>query len=112
MGVDGPGPAGQFGHLGDGHARGPELFGALAAGEQAGLAPREDDPRDARRDDVLDAGHRARRASAARHQRAVDGGVPQPGIGSQLTERDFLGVVVVLLFAGEPGRGGETAHYR
>ena len=84
VGVDRPGPAGQPGHLGDGHARGPELFGALAVGEQAGLAPGEDDPRDARRDDVLDAGHRARRAGAAGHQRAVDGRVPQPRVGPGL----------------------------
>ena len=103
VGVDRAGAFGQPGHLGDGDGRGPELFGPLPVGEQAGLAPGEDDPRDARRDDVPDAGHRARGAGAAGHQRAVQGGVPQPRIGPQLTQGHLLGVVVVLLLAGEPG---------
>ena len=62
------------------------------------------------RDDVLDAGHRARRAGAAGHERAVDGGVPQPRVAGprrarmgELTQCHLLGVIVVLLLAGEPG---------
>jgi hypothetical protein len=112
VGVDGAGPFGQVRELGDGDAGGPELFGALPGGEQAGLAPGEDDPRDPRREDVLDAGDPAGGAGAAGHQRAVDGRVAQPRIPRmgtaqlarcQLTERYLLGVVVILLLAGEPG---------
>jgi len=71
---------GELGHLDDLPARRAKKLCTLAVHEQVGLAPREHDPRDRGCEDEFGAASGSGSAGAAGFERAVERGVPEPGV--------------------------------